>query len=90
MSIHKEILELEKGLFKCLEDGFRFAFIRDYASLKITLDAMHQLEVDYKALTKTNFIKKENIDRLYTYLDKLKVTFDEDQKEWNELNKKFK
>lgn len=90
MPIQKEVENLEQELFKALEYAFEYSATRNYAKLKIALEAIRQLEIDYKSITRKNFIKEENITRLTNRLEELRQTLDEDIKALNEIIKKFK
>lgn len=91
MSVYTDVQALELEIFKALEYCFcDYVPFRNYPKLKIALEAIRQLEIDYKSITKKNFVRKEVIDKLYTDLDRLKKTFDEDLKARNDLLKKYK
>ncbi len=90
MSMQNQVNVLEQELFKALEYAFEYAAHRNYPKLKLVLEAIRQLEIDYKSMTKKNFIKQENIDRLQTTADKLKETLFEDQKALNVIIQKLK
>lgn len=90
MSIMNDIVILEQELFKLLEYAFYYSECKSAAKLAVTLEAIKQLETDYSSMTKTSFLKKENIDRLTQKLNELKNNIDNNTKEWNELTKRLK
>ena len=75
MSIYKDIQTTEIELFNILELAFKYAANREFPKFKVCMEAMLELEKDYKDMTKTNFIKKENMERLLTALDKLEKDY---------------
>jgi threonyl-tRNA synthetase len=75
MSIYKDVQTTEVELFNILELAFKYAANREFPKLKVCMEALFELEKDYKEMTKTNFIKIENVERLLTELDKLEKEY---------------
>lgn len=73
----KEVVALEKELMNVLELAFKYASNKQYAKLKICMEAMLELEQEHKEITKANFIKQENIERLLADLEKLEKEYNE-------------
>lgn len=69
MSIYKDVQTTEMELFKILELAFNYAANKDFPKLKVCMEAIFELEKDYKEMTKSNFIKIENIERLLGQLE---------------------
>ena len=71
MSIYKDVTTTEMELFNILVMAFTYSENRQFAKLKICLEALFELEKDYKEMTHTTFIKTENVERLLIELEKL-------------------
>lgn len=69
MSIYKDVKTTEIELFRILELAFHYAATKDFPKLKVCMEAIFELEKDYKEMTKSNFIKIENIERLLGQLE---------------------
>ncbi len=71
MSIQKQVQQLEEELFGGLIVGFHCLNHKQPKRLALVLTAIQELEKEYKKITKVNFIKTENIQRLETGLKEM-------------------
>lgn len=75
MSIQKEVQGKEQELFNVLTLSFNYAQTRQFPKLKVCIEALLELEKEYKEITHVNFIRMENVERLLTELDKLEKVY---------------